>query len=95
MLIRIAKPNDADDFIRIKNQLPFKYTNEKTSKGGFLLGTNKETYLKYIENDYCLVAENKDGIIGFGIVLKNDSVKKIGYLDTKKTSRLEYQYSKL
>jgi hypothetical protein len=76
MLIRKAIPKDIDDFIRIKNQLPLKYTDESVSKGGFLLGTNEATYLKYIENDYCLVAENETGIVGFGIVLKNDSVKK-------------------
>lgn len=76
MKIRKATPNDVKDFINIKNQLPFKYTDERTSSGGFLLGTDKETYLKYITNDYCLVAENQDGIVGFGIMLKDESVKK-------------------
>ncbi len=76
MKIRKATTNDVEDFINVKNQLPFKYTDGRTSSGGFLLGTDKETYLKYIINDYCLVAENKSGIVGFGIMLRDESVRK-------------------
>lgn len=76
MKIRKATPNDVKDFINVKNQLPFKYTDGRTTSGGFLLGTNEVTYLKYITNDYCLVAENQDGIVGFGVMLKDESVKK-------------------
>ncbi|MFK7947272.1 MAG: hypothetical protein AB8G11_06775 [Saprospiraceae bacterium] len=76
MKIRKAIPNDVKDFIKVKNQLPFKYSDGRTSSGGFLLGTDEATYLKYITNDYCLVAENESGIVGFGIMLKDESVKK-------------------
>ena len=75
--IRKARTEDVKGFMDVKNQLPFKYTDgRKTTTGGFLLGTNEETYLNYIQNDYCLVAEDNEQIIGFGIVLKDESVRK-------------------
>ncbi len=76
MKIRKANIQDAKNFIEIKNRLKFEYVNEKSTKGGFLLGTNEETYKKYIQNEIVLVAELNEKIVGFGIILKNESVKK-------------------
>ncbi len=67
--LRKALPTDADAFVYIKEQLPLTLTDGSSTKGGFLLGTNKETYIEYITNSYCLIAEDNDLVVGFGIVL--------------------------
>jgi hypothetical protein len=74
--IREARISDAPSFILIKEQLSFKNINGTNTKGGFLLGTNLKEYKNFITNDFCLVAEIENKIIGFGIVLKNESVMK-------------------
>lgn len=74
--IRYAKPEDAFAMVEIKNQLSFKNVNGTTTTGGFLLGTSLLTYQDYITNDYCLVAENDNQIIGFGIILKNATLQQ-------------------
>jgi hypothetical protein len=75
MKIRKAKIQDLDRFIDIKNQLSFKNINGKTTKGGFLLGTTAEQYKKFIKNEIVLVAEINNLIVGFGIVLKDETIK--------------------
>ena len=76
MKIRKAREEDAEYFIEIKNKLSFKNVNGSTTKGGFLLGTNIEQYKEYIVNEIVLVAEVNERVVGFGIILNNDSVKK-------------------
>lgn len=73
--IRKALVEDGYSFLKIKEQLSFKNVSGETTKGGFLLGTNIEEYQLYIKNDFCLVAENDSQIIGFGIVLKDKTLK--------------------
>lgn len=74
--IRKARLEDAEAFIAIKRQLPMKPSDGTTTKGGFLLGTDVETYRRFIQNDYCLVAEGAEGVIGFGIIVTNDHVRQ-------------------
>lgn len=74
-LIRKANAQDAEAMLHIKNCLPLKKTDGSSTKGGFLLGTNKEQYLKYIEESHCLVAEENNKVVGFGIVLKDQHLK--------------------
>ena len=74
--IRYATLEDAVAMVEIKNQLSFKNVNGTTTTGGFLLGTSLPTYQEYIANDYCLVAENENQIIGFGIILKNTTLQQ-------------------
>lgn len=74
--IRIAVAGDADGLVMIKDQLPLTYSDGRVTTGGFLLGTDRDTYLQYINHDYCLVAEKEHSIIGFGIILKDQSLKK-------------------
>lgn len=76
MIIRVAVEQDANQFINIKNQLSFKNVNGTSTKGGFLLGTDIESYQNYIRNDIVLVAEINGKVVGFGIVLKDETVKK-------------------
>lgn len=76
MKIRKAVEKDAPYFIEIKNQLTFQNVEGTTTKGGFLLGTDVEMYKTYIRNEIVLVAENAGKIIGFGIVLKDETVRK-------------------
>lgn len=76
MKIRKAREEDAEYFIEIKNRLSFRNVNGSTTKGGFLLGTNIEKYKEYIVNEIALVAEVNERVVGFGIILNNDSVKK-------------------
>ncbi len=74
--IRKAIASDVDGFVSIKDQLPLRYTDGRITRGGFLLGTDGKTYLHYILNDYCLIAEKDGHMIGFGIILKDSSVKR-------------------
>lgn len=46
-----------------------------TTTGGFLLGTDIDTYRHFIENEYCLVAETDEGVVGFGIILKDSTLR--------------------
>ena len=73
MRIRKASPEDATAFVAIKEQLPLTLSDGSTSKGGFLLGTDEAAYIEYIQSSWCMVAENDNGIVGFGIILP-DSV---------------------
>lgn len=73
--IRVASKQDAEQITKLKNQLHLNIIQQEAISGGFLLGTDIPTYRHYIENDYCLVAENKAGLTGFGIILKDETVK--------------------
>ncbi|MFC6268384.1 hypothetical protein [Frigoriflavimonas asaccharolytica] len=75
MKIRQAVESDAQYFIEIKDQLHFKNVQGETTSGGFLLGTDIETYQKYIREENVLVGIDDGKIVGFGIMLKNDTVK--------------------
>jgi len=68
-IIRKANADDASAFLAIKNQLPMSLADGTTTTGGFLLGTDLETYRFYINNAYCLVAEKDKEVVGFGIIL--------------------------
>lgn len=74
--IRKALLSDAEAFIAIKNQLPISMADGTTTKGGFLLGTDIETYRNFIENEYCLVAEKNTEVVGFGIILKDATLRE-------------------
>ncbi|RUA08224.1 MAG: hypothetical protein DSY82_07295 [Flavobacteriia bacterium] len=73
--IRKSILQDAQHFVRIKNKLPLPKENKDTTQGGFLLGTDINTYKFYIENGYCLTGVIKGKIVGFGILLPNQIVK--------------------
>jgi hypothetical protein len=75
--IRKAIDSDIDQFMIIKEKLAIQHlTNDKATQSGFLLGTDAATYLHYINHDYCYVAEKENAIIGFGIILKNETIKQ-------------------
>lgn len=79
--IRKASIEDAIAFIDIKSTLSFKHVNGSTTTGGFLLGTDLNTYHHYIREASCLVAEVNNNIVGFGILfndelLRNSSIWK-------------------
>jgi hypothetical protein len=74
--LRIARAEDAESFVTIKHQLPFINVNGDTTTGGFLLGADLETYRHFILNDHCLVVEDQGQVVGFGIVLKDATVKQ-------------------
>lgn len=75
-IIRKAQVEDAEAFIAIKNQLPITLVDGETTTGGFLLGTDVETYRSYIETEYCLVAELNSEVIGFGIILSDKCLRE-------------------
>lgn len=73
--LRPAKPADVDAMMLIKQQLPLKRADGSMSTGGFLLGTTSAQYLHHVLNDHCLVAESDHGVIGFGIMLHDNSLR--------------------
>lgn len=87
MKIRKASEKDTESFIEIKNQLSFKNVKGTTTKGGFLLGTDVDTYKKYILNDYVLVAEINEKIVGFGIILKDKTVRNTDIWQKRDTAK--------
>ncbi len=67
--LRRAKLIDAEQFINVKKSLPMPTDLSETGRGGFLLGTNIETYRFFIENAYTNVLKNEGEIVGFAIIL--------------------------
>ncbi len=67
--LRRAKLTDAEQFINVKKSLPMPSDLSETVRGGFLLGTNIETYRFFIENAFVNVLEDKGKIVGFAIIL--------------------------
>lgn len=66
--LRRAQSGDETGFCRVKKNLPMP-ASDAAPRGGFLLGTNAETYRFFIENAFAGVLENAGEIIGFAIVL--------------------------
>jgi hypothetical protein len=85
MKFRRAKTEDAACFVRIKEQLPMPIQSEGVSHtGGFLLATSENMYLYFINHAYCLVGEENNRIVGFGILLP-DEILKISELWDKRS----------
>ena len=74
--IRVAEVRDAEAFVAIKNQLPITRADGSTTTGGFLLGTDLETYKTYITQGYCLVAEVNNQVVGFGIMFTDKMLRE-------------------
>jgi hypothetical protein len=74
--IRTSVTDDVKDFVKLKNQLSLPTSVTTSTKGGFLLGTNESTYRFYINQGICFTARKEDNVIGFGIALSNDIVRK-------------------
>lgn len=74
MIIRNARLEDAVSFVRIKEQLPMPEGNESTS-GGFLLGTDIETYGFYIRKASVKVIDSR-GVKGFSIIMPDTLVRQ-------------------
>lgn len=74
--IRKSISIDAGAFIQIKNQLPMPSISEETNQGGFLLGTDQNTYQTYIQHAYCLTAEKGGSPVGFGILFPDQMVRQ-------------------
>ncbi len=70
-LIRPSIPDDASDFLRIKERLALRSASGRSIQGGFLLGTDLETYKDYISSGNCLTAITDDEIVGFGIAFSD------------------------
>ncbi len=74
--LRKATPDDAKAFLYIKEQLPLMLNEDNTSSGGFLLGTDEATYIDYINSSYCMVAEEDNKVIGFGIIFPDEKLRE-------------------
>lgn len=74
--IRKAILNDASAYLGINHKLPVVSEKDNaTSTGGFLLGTDFETYQSYIDLGFCYTALAEDKIVGFGVMFPNETVK--------------------
>ena len=67
--LRRARVSDAESFFLVKKSLPMPLESNETAHGGFLLGTNIETYRFLIENAYTNLLEKDEKIVGFAIIL--------------------------
>ena len=82
--IRKSTLKDAQDFVQIKTKLPIPKNKENAKHGGFLLGTDINTYKFYIENGNCLTAIFNNEIVGFGIILPNQLVRNSDLWEKRK-----------
>jgi hypothetical protein len=73
--LRRARPSDAEGLFRVKKSLPMPTDSSETAHGGFLLGTNIETYRFFIENAYTNVLEKDEKIVGFAIILPDNLLR--------------------
>ena len=83
-MIRKSILKDAQHFVEVKNQLVLSL-NDKNS-GGFLLGTDVDTYTFYIKNGKCLTAVANDNVVGFGIVLPDSIVRNSMLWEKRRTA---------
>lgn len=83
--IRKSTLEDANHFIRIKELLPLSTQSKHTKQGGFLLGTNIETYKFYISHGICFTGIAVNEVVGFGIMLPNALVKQSELWEKRKT----------
>jgi hypothetical protein len=74
--IRKAVADDVESLLHIKRMLPLTMHDGNKTTGGFLLGSSPEQYEHHILHDQCIVALAGTGIIGFGIMMYNDSVRR-------------------
>ncbi|MDQ2745665.1 MAG: hypothetical protein M3T96_00175 [Acidobacteriota bacterium] len=81
--LRAARKGDEAEFYRIKKNLPMPSAAIETARGGFLLGTNVETYRFFIENAFVNVLEKAGEIVGFAVVLP-DALLRISDLWMRK-----------
>lgn len=75
-ILRRARPADAHSFFHLKERLPIPADSSETSKGGFLLGTTVDQYTTYINDAHCIVAEDGGEVIGFGIIIPDEMLRK-------------------
>jgi hypothetical protein len=73
--IRPGNPADAPALAAIKAQLPFQGDDGSTTSGGFLLGTDLDTYALYLSVGESLVAEADGRIVGFGLVFGDELLR--------------------
>ena len=73
--LRRARLSDAEGFFRVKKSLPMPLESHETARGGFLLGTNVETYRFFIENAIVNVLEKDEKIVGFAIILPDNLLR--------------------
>lgn len=93
--IRKSILSDAESFIEIKNQLSFKTENNESISGGFLLGTDLDTYKEFIKNSYCLTALVNRNIIGFGIAFNNKTLRNSEIWEKRKSASWHIDLLKL
>jgi len=85
--IRKSTLEDAEDFVRIKDHLPLNTQSNHTQQGGFLLGTNLETYQFFIHHGFCLSAIASHKVVGFGIILPDDLVRQSELWEKRKAAK--------
>lgn len=94
-MIRKSIIEDAEYFIKIKERLPLCTQDEQSEKGGFLLGTNLETYQFYIHNGLCFTALANEEVVGFGIILPNELIKQSALWEKRKSVDWSLDLSRL
>ena len=87
MKLRRAVVDDAAAFMRVKAALPMPRDLEAT-QGGFLLGTDFETYARHIEHDIVWVLEAAGCVVGFGVALPWETLRQTDVWQKRDNVRL-------
>lgn len=95
-MIKKAILDDAIHFSRIREYVHISNVVEVgRNHRGFLLGSSFEEYQDFIENAYCLVAQKREEIVGFGIVLPNNMFKKTEIWQNRKTISWRFNFDEI
>lgn len=74
--VRNAIAGDGESYVEIKRLLPFVDGGDSSTSGGFLLGTNMETYESYIGMGFCMSALHDEKVVGFGVIFPDEVIKQ-------------------
>ena len=75
---RHAEPRDLDAFLQIRDAL-----QPGSGNGGFLLGSDPETYATYIREALVWVCERGDAVVGFAIALPDSLFRQTEIWDKR------------
>lgn len=76
MKVRVGRPEDAPQFVRLRDQLRMP-NGSQAPRGGFLLGSEESEYLARIADDIVFTLEMDGGEVGgFAIVTRDATVRQ-------------------
>ena len=93
VIIRDAQLNDAPALLEIKRELHL--SGLEPQRGGFLLGTTLEGYEAFICQDHVIVAEDAGRVLGFVILLGQETLMQSDLWARASTAKLNLPFEQV